>query len=127
MFTTGSEHDSQAVEKLTEGLEGLFVADAGYLLKPEVLQRLYETHRRFWTATRKNMKRIMSEQQAKLLRKRNRIETVWDVLKERFQLVYHAARSITGLFRHYFYSIASFLISQRQSFTHFDFLPYVHS
>jgi len=127
MFTTGSEHDSQAVEKLTEGLEGLFVADAGYLLKPEVLQRLYETHRRFWSATRKNMKRIMSEQQAKLLRRRNRIETVWGVLKERFQLVYHAARSITGLFRHYFYSIACFLISQRYPFALFDFLPFSHS
>ncbi|MHB9294192.1 hypothetical protein Holit_03319 [Hollandina sp. SP2] len=56
------------------------------------------------------MKRVMSGEQKQLLRDRSRIETVWDVLKERFQLGYHLARGMTGLFRHYCYSIVSFLL-----------------
>jgi hypothetical protein len=106
-FTTGSEHDSQQTEPLTEGLSGLFVGDAGYLLKLEVFERLFEKHKRILAASRKNMKRLMTEEQSLLFRKRNIIETVWDVLKERYGLVYHLARNMTGLFRHYCYSLLS--------------------
>jgi len=106
-FTTGSEHDSQQTEPLTDGLTGLFVGDAGYLLKQEVFVRLFEKHKRILAATRKNMKRLMTEHDGYLLRKRSIIETVWDVLKERYGLVFHLARNITGLFRHYCYSLLS--------------------
>jgi hypothetical protein len=106
-FSKGSLHDSQQAEPLTEGLTGLFVGDAGYLLKQEVFVRLLKKHKRILAATRKNMKRLMTEEQGLLLRKRNIIETVWGVLKERYGLVFHLARSITGLFRHYCYSLIS--------------------
>jgi hypothetical protein len=109
-FTTGGVHDSQVAAELTKEPEGVFVGDAGYLLKEEVFRGLYERHRHIMSATRKNMKRVMSGEQKQLPRDRSRIETVRDVLKERFQLVYHLARGMTGLFRHYFYSIAGFLI-----------------
>jgi hypothetical protein len=106
-FTTGSEHDSQQAELLTDGLSGVFVGDAGYLLKQEVFVRLFEKHKRILSAARKNMKRLMSKEQGLLLRKRSIIETVWDVLKERYGLVFHLARNMTGLFRHYCYSLLS--------------------
>ena len=109
-FSTGSEHDSHEAEPLTEGLTGLFVGDAGYLLKQEVFMRLFEKHKRILAAARKNMKRVMTEEQGHLLRKRSIIETVWDVLKERYGLVFHLARSMTGLFRHYCYSIVSSIL-----------------
>jgi len=114
-FSTGSVHDSQEAEPLTDGLSGLFVGDAGYLLKQEVFQRLFEKHKRILAASRKNMKRLMTEEQGILFRKRNIIETVWDVLKERYGLEFHLARSITGLFRHYCYSLLSRMI---QPFLH---------
>jgi len=106
-FSTGSEHDNKATEPMTEGLTGLFVGDAGYLLKKEVFVRLFEKHKRILAGTRKNMKRLMTKEQGHLLRKRSIIETVWDVLKERYGLVFHLARNITGLFRHYCYSLIS--------------------
>jgi hypothetical protein len=106
-LSTGSEHDSQEAEPLTEGLTGLFVGDAGYLLKQEVFERLFEKHKRIMAAARKNMKRLMAKEQGHLLRKRNIIETVWDVLKERYGIVFHLARSMIGLFRHYCYSLIS--------------------
>jgi hypothetical protein len=109
-FTTGSEHDSRQAEPLTDGLSGLFVGDAGYLLREEVFTRLFEKHKRILAAARKNMRRLMSEQDAYLLRKRSIIETVWGVLKERYGLVFHLARKATGLFRHYCYSLLSYML-----------------
>ena len=114
-FTTGSEHDSQQTESLPEGLSGLFVGDAVYLLRLEVFQRLFENHKRILAASGKNMKRLMTAEQGALFRKRNIIETVWDVLKERYALEFHLARSITGLFRLYCYSLLSLMV---QPFLH---------
>ena len=109
-FSTASSHDSQQAEPLTEGLNGIFVGDAGYLLKLEVFQRLFEKHKHILAASRKNMKRLMTEEQGLLFRKRNIIETVWGVLKERYGLEYHLARNVTGLFRHYCYSLLSRMV-----------------
>jgi hypothetical protein len=115
-FTTGSEHDSKQTEPLTDGLSGIFVGDAGYLLKQDVFIRLFQKHKRILSAARKNMKRLMTGEQGLLLRKRSVIETVWGVLKERYGLVFHLARKITGLFRHYCYSILSHMM-----------LPFLHA
>jgi hypothetical protein len=109
-FSTGSEHDNRHAGPLTDGLTGLFVADAGYLLRQEVFQRLFEQHKRILAAARRNMKRLMTQEQGHLLRKRSIIETIWDVLKERYGLVFHLARNITGLFRHYCYSLLSYML-----------------
>ena len=115
-FTTGSEHDSRQAEPLTEGLTGIFAGDAGYLLKQEVFMRLFEKHKRILAAARKNMKRLMTEDQGLIFKKRSIIETLWGVLKERHGLVFHLARNITGLFRHYFYSLLSYLLKPVFSF-----------
>jgi hypothetical protein len=109
-FGTGSEHDNQQAEALTDGLSGLFVGDAGYLLKQEVFVRLFEKHKRILSAARKNMKRMMTLEQGLLLRKWSIIETKWGVLKERFGFVFHLARSVTRLFRHYYYSLLSSML-----------------
>ena len=55
------------------------------------------------------MNRLMSEEQFQLLNSRNIIENVWSVLKLNYNLIYHRARSITGMFRHFFFSISAFL------------------
>jgi hypothetical protein len=80
------------------------------ILREEVFQERYERRRHIMSAAGKNMKRVMSGEQKQLFRGRSCIETTWGVLKERFQLVYHLARGMTGLFRRYFYSIISFLL-----------------
>jgi len=106
-LSPGGDHDGKHAEALTEGLSGLFVGDAGYLLRGEVLQRLREKHRHVLAAARRNMKRLMTAEQKRLMRKRSVIETAWGVLKERFGLVFHLARTVTGLFRHYTYCLLS--------------------
>ncbi len=116
IFTTGSVHDSKMAEKLTKDILGKAFADAGYQLKTEVLENMAENGVFMHNATRKNMKRLISKEQFEKIEKRNIIETVWSVMKDSFELVYTRARSLTGMFRHFFYSIAAFLISH-SSFT----------
>ena len=57
----------------------------------------------------KNDPKMLTEEQFQLLLKRNRIENVWSVMKLNYNLIYHRARSVTGMFRHFFYSISAFL------------------
>lgn len=109
-FRPGREHDSRAFADITEGLEGIFVADAGYLLKQADLKKMYESGRKPCAAARKNMRSPMTRRQFQLLLKRNRIENVWSVMKLNYNLVYHRARSVAGMFRHFFYSISAFLL-----------------
>jgi hypothetical protein len=110
VFTRCNEHDSQLVKEITEDLSGIFVGDAGYIVKREVFEKLYAERRHIMSAPGKNMKKVMASGQWELLRRRGIIETTLGVMKERLELVYHKARSMEGLFRHYFYSISSFLI-----------------
>ena len=117
-FTAGNVHDSQILEPMVQNLSGTITCDAGYLVKKEVLERIYQRSRRIYIATRRNMNCLMTEEQKYLFRKRSRIETVWGVLKERFNIIYHIARSPQGMFRHFFYSILSYMLynSQKELF-----------
>ena len=110
MLRNGSEHDSQAFIDVTEGLEGTFVADAGYLLKKKDKITMYSSGRVPFAAPRRNMKQLVSYSQLKLLRNRNCIENVWHVMKRHYGLVHTIARSVDGMFSHFFYSIAGYLI-----------------
>ena len=108
-FRPGSEHDNKAFDDTTKGMTGTFVTDSGYLLTEKELKKMYESGRKPCTATRKNMNRPMTKEQCQFLHNRNIIENVWSVLKLNYNLIYHRARSIVGMFRHFFYSISAFL------------------
>lgn len=71
---------------------------------------MFEEHTRILAAARKNRKPLMTREPGALFRNRSVIETVWDVLKERYKLVYHRALSMTGLFSHYCSSLVSYLL-----------------
>lgn len=109
-FTPGNVHDNRALADLIVNLEGLFVCDAGYLVKQDELARFFETEKRLYIATRKNMKRLMSKAQHELFKRRSVIENVWNMLKVRMNMAYSFARGVHGLFRHYLYCIGSYLL-----------------
>ena len=104
-------------QEVTKDIVGKVFADAGYQLRKEDLAALAEGGVFMHNATRKNMKRLIAKEQFDDIERRNIIETVWSILKGSFSLVYTKARSITGMFRHFFYSIAAFLLSH----SHLDF------
>jgi len=109
-FTLGNVHDNRALDDLIVNLEGIFVCDAGYLLKKDELEKFFKAEKRLYIATRNNMKRLMTKSQHELFKRRSVIENVWNTLKERMNMVYSFARGIHGLFRHYLYCIASYLL-----------------
>ena len=80
-FTPSNVHDNQVLNELLKDINGVFICDSGYLLKEEDLKKFMYLDKEFFIATRKNMKRIMSDEQKKLFRKRSRIETDWSVLR----------------------------------------------
>lgn len=109
-FTPGNVKDNRALDDLIVNLEGIFVCDAGYLLKEEELVRFFESEKRLYIATRVNMKRLMTKAQHELFKHRSVIENVWNTLKERMNMVYSFARGVHGLFRHYLYCIGSYML-----------------
>ena len=101
------------MEQLIVYLEGIFVCDAGYILKEEEeeeLRKFFEEEKRLYIATRNNMKRLMTKEQNELFKQRSVIENVWNTLKERMNLVYSFARCIHVLFRHCLYCIGNYLL-----------------
>lgn len=110
LITDGGIHDSSVVEDITKGMKGYFFADAGYLKKAEDLSKLSDLGIIICSATRKNMKRLMTLEQWGILCKRNIIESDWGVLKQNFFIEYHQSRSLRGLFRHYICSIIAYII-----------------
>ena len=84
----------------------------GYLQKKEVLKRMEEKGLKFEAAPRKNMKRVMSCFECYHIKHRSIIESDWGTLKNNFQLEYHKARSIVGMFRHFFFSIVAYMINR---------------
>ena len=71
---------------------------------------------KFEAAPRKNMHRLMSRFECYHIKHRSIIESDWGTLKNNFQLEYHKARSIVGMFRHFFYSIAAYMINRNLDF-----------
>ncbi len=47
------------------------------------------------------------------IKHRSIIESDLGTLKNNFQLEYHKARSIVGMFRHFFYSIVAYMINRK--------------
>ena len=109
-FTAGNVKDNRALADLILNLEGIFVCDAGYLLKKEELEKFFEAEKRLYIATRNNMKRLLTKEQHELFKRRSVIENVWNTLKERMNMAYSFARGVHGLFRHYLYCICSYLL-----------------
>jgi hypothetical protein len=109
-FTPGNVKDNRVLRDLLVDLEGIFVCDAGYLLKKEELEKFFEEEKWLYIATRNNMKRLMTKAQYELFKRRSVIENVWNTLKERMNMAYSFARGVHGLFRHYLYCICSYLL-----------------
>ena len=83
------------------------MADAGYLgynwqMAPSELGLT------LMTAVKKNMKKLMSKWQHQLLKARQRVETVYSVLKLRMGLETTLPRSVMGFFAHYVWCLTAY-------------------
>ena len=112
MITPGNTHDTKPFEKLNKDLNGIFVADAGYISK-DLAQRFSKERKRILiTQSRKNQKKLIAPFQYHLYNTRMLIELNFRNLKMFYGLVTSLPRSVNGYFANYIYSILAYLIAQ---------------
>lgn len=114
-LTARGRNGIRSPAKLQAG-QGTFATDAGYLLKESGLRKMSESGRGPCTATRKGINRLMTQEQFRLLNNWNITGNLWSVLKLDYNLIHHRARSITGMFRHFLYSISAFPFHKAHDF-----------
>ncbi len=106
-FTQGNVDDRTPVSSLSKNLTGILLADAGYVSEP-LRKKLWTDGLHLFTAVRNNMQKLMTSAQHTLLRKRQRVETVFSVLKERLGLVSSLSRSLLGHFARYIHTCLAY-------------------
>lgn len=109
-FTPANTDDRDIFCKINEHIEGIIVADAGYVSKQ--LERDMNNDRR-WILIKpyKNMKKLAEAWQLHLYKKRFDIEFDFRNLKLFHGLVTSLPRSVNGYFANYLYALLSFVLA----------------
>jgi hypothetical protein len=79
-LTNGQRHDICEAENLLKGLSGTAIGDKGYC-SSKIRERLAKSGMRLITTARRNMKSKNTEEEKRLLRRRNLVERVIGKLK----------------------------------------------
>lgn len=96
VLSNGHVADIKMVEQLVEGLQAKLYADRGYI-SHEFKNRLKDQGIDLITYHRKNMKSVeLSASDEYHLKQRNKIETLFSLLKGQYNLVTSKARSVAG-------------------------------
>lgn len=121
-LTPGNVDDRVPVPELTKKLIGLLIGDKGYV-KQELFEELYHRNLKLITGVRKNMKnKLMSWKEKVLLRKRSLIETVFDYLKNKFQLEHTRHRSPWNAIVHILSTLIAYSLKSHKPKIKFDHL-----
>ena len=96
VLSNGHTADIKMVKQLVEGLKAKLYADRGYI-SHELKARLKEQDIDLITYHRKNMQAVqLSKEDEYYLKQRNKIETLFSLLKGKYNLVTSNARSVEG-------------------------------
>lgn len=109
-ITTATTSERQILDEFMNQIhDSVIVCDGGYLSK--ILDLKANTRNNLLlTAKRKNMKILATLWQNKVMNMRSRIERVFDVLKERYNLVTSLPRSVNGYLSHYIRCLFGYMI-----------------
>jgi len=109
-FTSGDEDDRKTFRKMNKDIDGIFVADAGYVSEDLEKEFYKENKRILFAKPRKNMKKLMTAFQSKLYDTRMIIELNFRNLKMLYGLITSFPRTIGGYFANYIYSILAYIL-----------------
>ena len=110
-LSNGHVADIKVVQQLVEGLEAKLYGDRGYISQ-DLKNRLKEQGIDLITYHRKNMQAIqLSPSDEYHLRQRNKIETLFSLLKGQYNLVTSKARSIHGFLSGIYASLCAYQIT----------------
>jgi len=110
-FTPGNTDDRVPVMDLAGELDGIFVADAGYVSTDLATQFHREGRRWFLAKPKANMRKLASEIETWLYGTRMLIELNFRNLKMFYGLVSSLSRSITGYLANYIYAILAYVLA----------------
>lgn len=109
-LTPGNMGDRSQFMKLNKDLEGIFVADAGYVSEDLEKEFYIKRKRILFVKPRKNMRKIITFFQKKLYDTRMIIELNFRNLKMLYNLITSFPRSINGYLANYIYSILAYAL-----------------
>lgn len=109
-FSPANKSDGSQFMNLNKNLDGVFVADAGYVSE-KLEKEFYVEHKRIlFVKPRKNMKKVITFFQKKLYDTRMIIELNFRNLKMLYGLITSLPRSINGYFTNYVYSLLAYVL-----------------
>jgi len=109
-FTPANVDDRKPVKQLIDDMEGIFIADAGYISEQLAHDLCIEGKRIFMARAKKNMKQLMSRVQQKLYDTRMLIEQNFRSMKMFFGLVTSLPRSTDGYLGNYLYTLLAYVL-----------------
>lgn len=109
-FTTGVTDDRACVMEMNNDLDGIFIADAGYVSEKLAYEFHREGRRYLFTKTRSNMKKIATWFQTKLYETRMLIEINFRNLKCFYNLITSLPRSVNGYLANYIHSLLAYVL-----------------
>ncbi|BET29735.1 hypothetical protein wCauBTS_10350 [Wolbachia pipientis] len=113
-LTKGNVDDRKPVPTLTKRLTGLLFGDKGYI-KKELFEKLFDRGLKLVTKVKKGMKNVLISLKEKiLLRKRSIVETVFDSLKNKFEIEHTRHRSPTNFLIHVFSVLISYSMQSKK-------------
>ena len=110
-FTSADSDDRAIFLKLNDDLNGIFVADSGYVSGQLEKDFYQEDKRILFTKPYKTMKKLMTDWQFWLYNTRMLIELNFRNLKMFYGLVTSLPRSVDGYLANYIYSLLAYLIA----------------
>lgn len=121
-LTPGNVDDRAVVDQMTEGFQGLLFADRGYICK-KLFLRLYKRGLKLVTGIKRNMKnKLMLLNEKLLLRKRSLVESVFDYLKNKFQIEHTRHRSPLNAFIHIISTLIAYQLKPAKPSLKYNFL-----
>jgi len=109
-FASGNSNDREIFKKINKDMEGIFVADAGYISKDLEKEFYIENKRILFAKPKANMKRLATKWQLALYQTRMLIELNFRSLKMFNNLETSLPRSIDGYLGNYIYSLLAFVL-----------------
>lgn len=114
LFTPANEADSQQIPKLIDDTTQILVGDGGYNAMV-MREKMWKEHHCYVLTPPhpKQQKKLTSKAQITLLRTREKIECVFDYLKNHLNLVTSFPRSISGYLLNYLRNLLGYQIQKR--------------
>lgn len=108
------DRDEKVISRVTKNLFGWLFGDRGYLSQP-LFERLYKRGLKLVTKIKKGMKnKLVILFEKLLLKKRNIIESIINILKNTFKIDHSRHRSVKNFFTNVFAGIAAYSFHQNK-------------